>query len=214
MDGVGPGVDPGWVGANVVADPALDYDGYARGTRAPGAPRFRLVGEHTQGTLAEYCLVPAANLVRLPEGVAYESAAAAGLVSVTAWHALTTRGAMRPGETVLITGASGGVSTMAIQIARRLGALVLAVTSGPENAARVRALGAEIAYDRLEVDYARAAWADTGRRGVDLVLDSVGRALWPANLRVLAPGGRLVTYGATTGSAGETDITQVFWKQL
>ena len=210
VEAVGSGVDAAWVGARVVVDPALDYDWYETG----GARRFRVLGEHTQGAFAELCVVPAANLVRLPPHVSYDVAAAAGLVAVTAWHGLVTRGGVRAGETVLITGASGGVATMAVLIARLLGARVLAVTSGPENVARVRGLGADVVYDRLEADYARAAWADTGKRGVHLVLDSVGQALWPGNLRVLAPGGRLVTYGATTGRNAETDLAQVFWKQL
>jgi NADPH:quinone reductase-like Zn-dependent oxidoreductase len=197
----------------VVADPSLDYDWYERGTHDDGR-RFRMIGEHTQGAFAEHCLVPAANLVRLPDGVAFEAAAAAGLVSVTAWRALVTRGGVRAGETVLVTGASGGVSTMAIQIARLLGARVLAVTSGPENVERVRALGADVVYDRLATDYSRAAWSDTGKRGVDVVLDSVGQALWPSNLRVLAVRGRLVSYGATTGGRAGTELVPLFWKQL
>jgi NADPH:quinone reductase-like Zn-dependent oxidoreductase len=214
VQAVGPGVDPSWLGARVVADPALDYDWYERGTRSGDGRRFRLLGEHTQGSLAELCVVPASNLVRLPAGFSYETAAAAGLVSVTAWHALVTRGALQAGETVLITGASGGVATMAIQIAGLLGARVLAVTSGSENVARVRALGAAVVYDRLKVDYARAVWSETRKRGVDVVLDSVGQALWTSNMRALAVRGRLVSYGATTGSKAETDLAQLFWKQL
>ena len=212
VDAVGAGVDPGWVGARVVADPSLDYDWYERGTR--DGPRFRLLGEHTQGSFAEFCVVPAANLVRLPPDVPFEIAAAAGLVSVTAWHGLVTRGGLKRGETVLITGASGGVATMAIQIARHLGARVLAVTGGAASVARVRELGADVVYDRLETDWARAVWAETGKRGVDLVLDSVGQALWPSNLRTLAVRGRLVSYGATTGPRAELDLAQLFWKQL
>ena len=210
VEAVGEGVDAAWLGARVVVDPALDYDWYEKG----GGRRFRMLGEHTQGAFAELCVVPAANLVRLPPDVSYEIAAAAALVSVTAWHGLVTRGGLRGGETVLVTGASGGVATMAVQIARLRGARVLAVTSGARNVERVRALGADVVYDRLETDYSRAAWADTGKRGVDLILDSVGQALWAGNLRVLAPRGRLVSYGATTGRAAETDLAQLFWKQL
>ena len=216
VDALGAGVDPAWAGARVVVDPSLDYawyDAVARGTAEPGR-RFRLIGEHTQGGFAELCVVPAANLVRLPDDVSFSHAAAAALVGVTAWHGLMTRGALAPGETVLVTGASGGVSTMAIQIARLAGARVLAVTSGADNVARVRALGADRVYDRLVGDWAAAVWNDTGRRGVDLILDSVGAALWAANVRALAVRGRLVSYGATSGATGETAINQLFWKQL
>ncbi len=115
---------------------------------------------------------------------------------------------------MLVTGASGGVATAGVQIARRLGAEVYAVTSGAENVTRVRDLGAHVAYDRTAGDWSRALWADTDKEGVDVVLDSVGEASWEACVRALAVGGRLVTYGATTGSRGEQDIRRVFWKQL
>ena len=104
---------------------------------------------------------------------------------------------------------------MAVQIAALAGARVYAVTSGADNAAAVRALGAHVVYDRLETpDWGKALHRDTDRRGVDLVLDSVGQALWPTLLRALAPMGRLVTFGATTGALGETEIRMVFWRQL
>src|SRR5690606_5441689 len=139
VDAVGPGVDPALVGRRVVADPALDYGWYdAVAAGDVDAPPFRLLGEHAPGALAEACVVPAQNLVALPDHVTFEAAAAAALVGVTAWHALFARGGLRPGETVLVTGASGGVSTIAIQIARLAGARVLAVTSGPDNVRRVR----------------------------------------------------------------------------
>jgi NADPH2:quinone reductase len=101
-----------------------------------------------------------------------------------------------------------------VQIARLAGATVFAVTSGTENVERVRALGADVVYDRLRVDYSRELWKDTAKRGVHLVLDSVGEALWEQNLRSLAVRGRLVTYGATTGAAGSTEIRRLFWRQL
>ncbi len=216
VDALGPGVAGIPPGLRVVADPSLDYAWYEGRFSGPSLPEpeFRILGEHTQGGFAEYCVVPAANLVEIPEGVAFETAAAAALVSVTAWRALFVRGGLRPGERVLVTGASGGVSTMAVQMARLAGAEVFAVTRGPENVARVLELGAHVAYDRGATDWAKQVWLDTGKRGVDLVLDSVGEAIWPQCLRALAVGGRLVTFGATTGARGETEIRLVFWRQL
>jgi len=177
------------------------------------SPRFT-VGEFLckQPGEPRYLALSRPLLVKL-EAVA-ERVAAAGLVSVTAWRGLTTRGGLRPGERVLITGGSGGVSTMAIQIAALAGAEVHAVTSGQENVRRVRELGADVAYDRTAEDYAARVREETGGRGVDLVLDSVGEALWESNLKALAVRGRLVTYGATTGARGATEIRLVFWKQL
>lgn len=216
VDAVGEGVDGVRPGTRVVVDPSLGYDWYDGSPGGPSLPdpEFRIIGEHTQGGFAEYCVAPTANLVEVPEEVAFETAAAASLVSVTAWRALISRGAVRAGERVLVTGASGGVSTMAVQVARLAGAEVFAVTSGRDNTARVKELGAHRVYDRLEEDWGKAVWRDTGKRGVDLVLDSVGEAIWPQCVKALGVGGRLVTFGATTGAKGETEIRLVFWKQL
>jgi NADPH2:quinone reductase len=143
----------------------------------------------------------------------FRLAAAAPLAYQTAWRAVTNRGRLRAGETVLVTGASGGVSTAAIQIAGLLGARVIAVTSGPENVRRVFDLGADVVLDRLEGSFAAAVKEHTGGRGVDLVVDSVGEAIWADCLRCLSRLGRLVTYGATTGAQGTVNIRYMFWKQ-
>lgn len=103
---------------------------------------------------------------------------------------------------------------MAIQMACLAGAEVFAVTKGGENVERVRSLGAHRVYDRGEVDWGKAVYKETEKRGVDLVVDSVGESIWPSCLRSLAVGGRLVTYGATTGASGTTEIRLVFWRQL
>ncbi len=216
VDATGPGAESAPLGVRVVVDPSLDYAWYAGAARGDSFrdPPFRIIGEHTQGGMAEYAVVPAANLLEIPGGVPSETAAAAGLVFVTAWRALMPRGELRPGEDVLVTGASGGVGTAAVQLAKLAGARVLAVTSGRENVERVEGLGADVVYDRLEGDFSRRAWAETRKRGVDLVFDTVGEAIWPSCLRALAVQGRLVTSGATTGASGETEIRLVFWKQL
>jgi len=216
VDAVGAevtGVEPG---TRVVVDPSLDYDWYDGMPSGPDLPpkEFRIIGEHTQGGFAEYCVVPAANLVQVPDEIAFETAAAASLVSVTAWRALMVRGGLKAGERVLVTGASGGVSSIAIQMARQAGARVFAVTSGGANVARAQELGAHVVYDREQVDWGRQVFKDTGKQGVDLVLDSVGEAVWQSCLKALGVGGRLVTFGATTGAAGDTEIRMVFWKQL
>jgi len=216
VDAVGPGVTGVDAGTRVVVDPSLDYDWYDGVPSGPDLPQreFRIIGEHTQGGFAEFCLVPVGNLLEIPEAVPFETAAAASLVGVTAWRALMVRGGLRAGERVLITGGSGGVSTVAIQMARLAGAKVFAVTRGVENMDRVRDLGAHIAYDRDQGDWGKEIFKDTGMKGVDMVLDSVGEAIWPSCLRALGVGGRLVTFGATSGAGGDTEIRMVFWKQL
>ena len=212
----GPGTEHVPLGTRVVVDPSLAYDWYDRGSaEAPLASGpFRVIGEHTQGGFAEFVVVPAANLVALPDSVSFKTAAAAALVFVTAWHALTARARVRAGEHVLITGGSGGVSTAGIQIAKLCGARVSVVTSGDGNVRRVRELGADVVYDRLTTDFGKAVWADTNKRGVDVVLDSVGQATWKECVRALAPRGRLVCYGGTTGPQGTIFLPLLFWKQL
>ena len=215
VDAVGGGVDESWVGKRVLVDPSLHYDWY-RLARLPygHAPALEIIGEHTQGGFAEFAVAPAANLVELPEDVSPVTAAAAGLVGVTAWHGLFSRGGLRAGHRVLITGASGGVSTMAVQYAKVAGAEVFAITSSPDLVRRVRALGADHVFDRTATNWPKEVFLATGRRGVDVCLDSVGEAIWPNLLRALAVGGRLVSFGATSGANGAVDIRLLFWRQL
>ncbi len=217
VDALGPGVTGVPEGARVVVDPSLDYDWYDGQERGAGFERrrFRILGEHTQGGFAEYAVVPAANLLPIPEGFSSEAAAAAGLVFVTAWRGLIHRAGLRAGERVLVTGGSGGVGTAAIQIAKMAGAKVYVLTSGSKNVDRARELGADVVYDRTRVeDFSREIWQDTGKKGVHVAFDAVGEAVWQQCLKALGVGGRLVTYGATTGARGSTEIRVVFWKQL
>jgi NADPH:quinone reductase-like Zn-dependent oxidoreductase len=212
---LGEGVTDVAVGTRVVINPTLSCGkcDYCRRGDDPLCADFRIIGEHTQGGFAEYLAAPAANLFRIPDDYPFERAAAAPLAFLTAWRGFISRGRLRPGEFALITGASGGVATAAIQIARHAGARVFAITTG-DQVERVRRLGADVVIDRERQDFARELWIATGKRGIDVIFDSVGEALWRVNLRSLARGGRLVTYGATTGPAGDTDIRHVFWKQL
>jgi len=216
VEAVGPGAEDVPLGVRAVVDPSLSYAWYDGDGRGPSFSdeKLRIIGEHTQGGFAEYAVVPASNLLELPADFPATEAAAAGLVFVTAWHGLITRGRLRTGERVLITGASGGVSTAAIQIAKAAGAKVYAVTSGEANVKKVSDLGADVVYDRKRVDFSREVWMDTAKRGVDLVFDAVGELIWPQCLKALSVGGRLVTYGATTGARGTTELRVVFWKQL
>jgi len=212
---VGSGVD-GWAPGDRVAINGALWCGLCDFCQAGDEAlcrRFRVLGEHVRGSAAELVRVPADNLFRLPDGFPFERAAAAPLVFQTAWRALTTRGRLHADETLLVTGASGGVSTAGIQIGRYLGARVIAITSGPENTRRVEALGADVVLDRLTEDVDDRIRRETGGRGVDVVLDSVGEALWKTVTRAAGPGARIVVYGATTGSQVTLHLAHVFWKQ-
>jgi NADPH:quinone reductase-like Zn-dependent oxidoreductase len=214
---VGEGVPEDWVGQQVAINPSLyapveDITGFAYENQA----RLRILGEHAPGTAAETIVVPALNLIRLPAGFAAADAAAVGLVGVTAWHSLITRGQLRAGETVLIVGAGGGVNSMSIQIAKLAGALVAVVGNGAERCQRAMALGADFTIDRAsERDWKAAVYRWTERRGVDVVVDNVGSATLEASLRSLRNGGRLLTVGGTTGyDLAGVNLAQVFMRHL
>ncbi len=175
---------------------------------------FRLLGEHVRGTHAEYLAVPARNVVKIPDGFPFEQAAAAALVYVTAWHSLVTLGHVRPGETVLVVGAGGGVNTAYIQIAKLAGAIVYVVGSSAEKLERARALGADVLIDRSQEDWSRAVFLKTDKRGVDIVVDNVGQATWFSSIRALRKGGRMLVVGNTSGPKFELDIRYIFGKHL
>ncbi|MBW3553592.1 MAG: zinc-binding dehydrogenase [Gemmatimonadetes bacterium] len=215
VESVGGGVDDWAAGDRVVIDPSLSCGvcDWCRAGEEPLCDEYRILGEHTQGGFAELVVAPARNLYRIPDDVPFETAAAAPLAFLTAWRGLATRGRLRPRESVLITGASGGVATAGIQIAKHLEATVYAVTSSP-HIDRVRELGADAVYDRLAGDWSKALWRATEKRGVDVVFDSVGEAGFRQAARSLAKKGRMVVYGATTGPKAELDLRIVFWKQI
>jgi NADPH:quinone reductase-like Zn-dependent oxidoreductase len=215
VEAIGAGVDGVALGARVVVNPSISCGicAWCQAGEEPLCVDYRILGEHINGGFAEFVSVPAVNLFPIPDHVPMETAAAAPLVFLTAWRALATQGRVQKGSTVLVTGASGGVSTAAIQIAKHLGARVFALTTA-DNLEKVRALGADVVYDRNAGDFSRQIWKDTDKRGVDVVLDSVGEAIWTQCVRALARGGRLVSYGGTTGPRAEIDIRVLFWKQL
>jgi NADPH:quinone reductase-like Zn-dependent oxidoreductase len=212
---VGAGVAGVKVSARVIVDPSLACGEceWCRVGEESLCTQYKIIGEHVNGGFAEFVAVPASNLFPIPRGYSFELAAAAPLMFLTAWRGLISRGRLKPRQSVLITGASGGVATAAIQIAKHIGARVYALTTA-ENIERVHELGADVVYDRTVGDFSKQLWGETGKRGVDVIFDSVGEALWPQLVRCVARGGRLVIYGATTGHNAPLDLRLVFWKQI
>jgi NADPH:quinone reductase-like Zn-dependent oxidoreductase len=176
--------------------------------------KFKLVGEHTRGACCEQIVLPAQNAIPFPDSMSFEDAASVPLVFVTAWRMLITRGRLRAGEDVLIHGASAGVGIACIQIAKVAGARVIAAASTDEKLDLCRELGADVLIHSEKEDVARRVRDLTGRRGVDVVVDYVGKATWQKSLQCLSRGGRLVTCGATTGYNPEEDLRHIFYRQL
>lgn len=175
--------------------------------------RYLLLGEHRAGTFAEFVVVPAANVRRIPADVPDAVAAAFTLVTLTAWRMCVTRAKVRAGDEVLIWGIGGGVAQAALQICKARGARVWVTSSSAEKLERAHALGADELLDHGALDVGRAVRERTGKRGVDVVLDSVGERTWGQSLHALARGGRLVTCGGTSGTTLEMDVRRLFWNQ-
>lgn len=213
---LGEGATNWKVGQRVVIDASvcLEEDEFTRSGQDNLCKKWELLGETMAGTYAEYVVVPATNLLEIPGEFPYDKAAAAALVYLTAWHSLVTRGKVQEGETVLVLGASGGVNTAAIQIAKHLGAQVFVVGSDAEKMKLAGSLGADHLIDRSkDEDWSKAVFVLTNKRGLDVVIDNVGNTI-PQSLRTLRKGGRLLTVGATAGAKFELDNRYIFHKHL
>lgn len=198
---IGAGIDRYQVGDEVVILPSLWWGGIES---HPG-PSFEILGDTTAGTFGEYVTVPGENVYRRPERLSWTQAAALPLAGVTAWRALMTQGRLEAGQRLLVTGASGGVATFAIQIADALGAEVHVTTSTLAKLAEAMAIGASGGVVR------EPGWEAALRdlRPFDVVLDSAG-ANWPQIIESLAAGGTLVSIGRTTSEHAQIPIRELF----
>jgi len=175
---------------------------------------WHLLGETVRGTYAQYVVVPAKNVLLIPNGFEARKAAAAALVFHTAWHSLIVRGGLRVGETMLVVGASGGVNTACIQIAKLAGATVYVVGSGPEKLELAKSLGADYLIDRSkEENWSKTIYGLTEKRGVELIVDNVGTT-FPLSFRAAAKGGRILTVGNSGGPKFEIDNRFIFGRHL
>jgi len=174
---------------------------------------MHLLGEHRDGTFAELVSLPSRNVFPMPDGLSFGEAAALGVNHITAWRMLHGKARVKPWETVLIFGIGGGVSLAALQLAKLAGARALVTSRDPAKLERALALGADAAIDGRG-DIVRQVMAATDGRGVDVVIENVGAAVWSAALKSLVRGGRLVVCGATTGDQPPADIRRIFIRQL
>ena len=215
VDAVGVGVDGVEIGSEVVFDPGLSCGRceFCLAGEQSLCLTFGVLGEHSNGTFAEAVVVDAQSLAPRPQHLGWEESAALGLAHLTAWRMLINRGALRSGETVLIHGIGGGVSMACLQLAKLVGARVIVTSRSREKLQRALELGAD---DALQADDRVASGVRklTGKRGADVVVDSVGKATWMQSLKAAAKGGRILTCGATSGPDQTEELRQVFWNQL
>ncbi len=215
IESVGTEVTSVAVGDAVVINPGISDRTceYCLAGEQPLCPRFGLLGEHRPGTMAEYVVLPAANVRRIPPTANVAQAAAFTLATLTAYRMLVTRARLQPGERVLIWGIGGGVAIACLQLAVQIGAHVTVTSGSDDKLAHARALGAHDTINHHGVDVGREMRARTGKKGVDVVVDSVGEATWTQSLGALGRAGRLVTCGATSGPMVTTDVRKLFWNQ-
>ena len=213
---VGAQVTNWQVGQRVVVDPGVNLfaDEFTRRGIDSVSVGYHVMGEHMRGGAAELLKVPAVNLAAIPDHIDFPHAAAPLLVGLTAWRMLMHRAGLRAGESVLVVGAGGGVNSIAIQLAKLAGATVYVVASSPEKAKRAMQLGADVVLDRSEVNWGKEIFKLTLKRGVDVVVDNVGKATLATSMQAVARGGRIVIVGNTSGPQAEIDIRFIFGKQI
>ncbi|HEY8186500.1 MAG TPA: zinc-binding dehydrogenase [Pyrinomonadaceae bacterium] len=177
-------------------------------------PEYDILGYRRNGGYARLVAAPAVNVIPKPTSLSWVEAAALPLVTLTVWHMLVTRAAVKPGEDVLIHAAGSGVGSVGIQVAKLRGAHVIATASSDEKLAKARELGADEVVNYTKDDWPKQVRQLTNRKGVDVVFEHTGVATWAGSIASLKSNGRLVTCGATSGFAAQTDIRQVFYRHL
>lgn len=217
VEAVGSAVTSVRVGDRVVLNPGVVNRTcrceYCLAGDQPLCLTYGVLGEHRPGTMAEYVVVPAANVAVIPPDLPWEMAAAFPLATLTAWRMVVSRAKVQPGDQVLIWGIGGGVALAALQICKTIGATVWVTSASDEKLARAQTLGADHLLNHRGGDVGKQIRAATGKRGVDVVIDSVGEATWTQSLTALGKRGRLVTCGGTSGPMVQTDVRRMFWNQ-
>ncbi len=175
---------------------------------------YEIIGYRRDGGYAELVAAPGVNVIPKPKNLSWAEAAALPLVTVTAWHMLVTRANVQPGEVVLVHAAGSGVGSIGIQVAKLRGARVIATASSDDKLAKAKALGADEVVNYSNDDWPKEVKRLTDRRGVDVVFEHTGAATWSGSIASLKPNGRVVTCGATSGFAAQTDLRQVFYRHL
>jgi NADPH:quinone reductase-like Zn-dependent oxidoreductase len=175
---------------------------------------FSVLGNGVDGGDCELFAAPAANVIPIPDSLDFNQAASVPLVFLTAWHMLVGRGGVRPGQTVLVLGASSGVGIAAIQIARMFHCRVITTAGDETKLEKARALGADFGIHHYKQKISEEVRRITNKEGVDIVIEHVGAATWDESFKSLKPGGVLVTCGATTGPSVGIDLRFLFARQL
>jgi NADPH:quinone reductase-like Zn-dependent oxidoreductase len=215
VDAVGDAVTRVGVGDTVVINPGSSCRtcAYCLADQQPLCLQYRILGEHRTGTAAEFCVVPEYSVSAVSPDIPLAERAAFGLATLTAYRMVVGKARVSAGEQVLIWGIGGGVALAALQLAKARGATVWVTSGDQEKLDRAKALGADHVLNHATENVPAVIRAATAKRGVDVVIDSVGAATWTRSLLCLGRGGRLVTCGGTSGPMVETDVRRLFMNQ-
>ncbi|HEX6627223.1 MAG TPA: zinc-binding dehydrogenase [Gemmatimonadaceae bacterium] len=203
------------IGDTVIVNPGIsDYTcEYCQAGEHSLCVSFKMLGEHLPGTIAEYICVPAHNVRAIPKDRQVEQAAAFTLSTLTAWRMVVTRARIKKTDDVLIWGIGGGVALAALEMVRLIGATIWVTSHDDAKLALARGLGATHFLNYTTTEVGKEVRVRSNKRGVDVVLDTVGEATWQQSLVALGKRGRLVTCGATSGPIVQMDIRRLFWNQ-
>lgn len=216
IEAVGPGVTSVAPGDRVMVQPGLSC-GVCRACLSGSdnlCKGYRLLGENAQGGYSRHIHVPDVNVVKLGDDLGFVDAAAAPLCTLTAWQMVHVKGRVKAGQTVVVHAAGSGVSTVIIQLAKLLGARVIATTTAPEKAGRAREIGADDVIVTSQEDYVAQVKKLTRREGPDVIFDHLGGEILEKAVTAVARGGRVVTCGATAGFTAKVDLRHVFFRQV
>ncbi|MEE3001865.1 MAG: zinc-binding dehydrogenase [Planctomycetota bacterium] len=213
IEAVGEGVDEAWIGKRVLLNAAVRHLHADHPDVKPADSALHMIGETLPGTHAEYFKAPAGNVLDIGDADP-EQAAAFSLSFLTGWRMLMSRARLKADQHVLITGIGGGVALSCLAICRWLGCTTIVTSRHEWKLERARELGADHVVHDTNEDWSGLVRSITGKRGVDVCVDSIGMAVHLACLASLARGGTLVTCGATSGPGATTDLVRIFWNQL
>jgi NADPH:quinone reductase-like Zn-dependent oxidoreductase len=207
---VGEGVDPALKGKAVIINPALQWGDNVRVQQK----QFKILGMPDNGTQADYVVVPAANIVEMPDHMTFEEAAALPLAGLTGYRALFTQGQLKKKELILITGIGGGVAAVTLQMAAAAGGQIYVTSGDDSKIERAIQMGAKRGVNYRKSDWSASLKEFTEGNGFDLIIDSAGGPGFQELIDLVKPGGRIITFGATVGTPGDINLRKVFWNQI
>ena len=208
--GVGSAGDEKWLNQSVVINPALDWGE----NTAVQQDKFRILGMPDEGTQAEYIIVPVTNIYRKPDYLDFQQAAALPLAGLTGYRALFTRGMLKAGETLLLTGIGGGVARLMLDLARAAGASVWVTSGDDRKVESAISAGATGGANYTHPDWREKLASELGESGIDLIVDSAGGEGFLGLIELVKPGGKIVILGATAGIPSQVNLRRIFWKQI